>query len=102
MFLAESPYRKAIIVTDSMSTLQKIEKGLLYADWVTLISRSHLQSITWLFCPGHSGVLGNERADKLAGDAVIGDRMTLDPPLVLSAVKADLQSKHPESSSYTL
>ena len=101
-FLAESPYRKAIIVTDSMSTLQKIKKGLLYADWVTLISRSHLQSITWLFCPGHSGVLGNERADKLAGDAVIGDRMTLDPPLVLSTVRADLQSKRPESSSYTL
>ena len=75
-FLSESSHRKAVIVTDSMSMLQKIKKGLFYTDWWSLISRSQLQFITWLFCPGHSGVQGNERADKLAGDAVTGDSMS--------------------------
>ena len=50
---------------------------MLYSDWIDLIKGSELQTITWLFCPGHSGVQGNERADKLAGTAVIGDQMTL-------------------------
>ena len=70
-----------------MSMLQKVKKGLLYADWVDLISQSQLQSVTWLFCPGHSGVQGNERADELAGDAVTGDKLTFDSPLVLSTVR---------------
>ena len=70
-FLATSAYKKAVIVTDSMSTLQKIQKGMLYSDWIDLIKRSELQTIAWLFCPGHSGVQGNERADKLAGTAVM-------------------------------
>ena len=101
-FLATSAYKKAVIVTDSMSTLQKIQKGMLYSDWIDLIKRSELQTITWLFCPGHSGVQGNERADELAGTAVVGDQMTLDSPLVLATVKNDLCSKRPESTSYTL
>ena len=102
LFLATSAYKKAVIVTDSMSTLQKIQRGMLYSDWIDLIKGSELQTITWLFCPGHSGVQGNERADKLAGTAVIGDQMTLDSPLVLATVKNGLYSKRPASTSYTL
>ena len=102
LFLATSAYKKAVIVTDSMSTLQKIQRGMLYSDWIDLIKGSELQTITWLFCPGHSGVQGNERADKLAGTAVIGGQMTLDSPLVLASVKSELLSKRPESTSYTL
>ena len=101
-FLVTTTVKKAVIATDSMSTLQKIQTGMLYCDWINLIKRSELQTITWLFCPGHSGVQGNERADELAGSAVIGDQMTLDPPLVLATVKEDLYSKRPESTSNTL
>ena len=54
------------------------------------------QTITCLFCPGHSD------ADEQAGTAVIGDQMTLDSPFVLATVKKDLFSKRPESTSYTL
>ena len=50
--LKDSHIRKAIVVTDSMSTLEKIKKKLLYADWVELINASQLQAITWIFCPG--------------------------------------------------
>ena len=101
-FLSENRHRKAVIVYDSMSMLQKVKKGLLYADWFDLISQSQLQSVTWLFCPGHSGVHGNERADKLAGDAVTGDKLTFDSPLVLSTVRDYLQSTRPETSSHTM
>ena len=72
-FLATSAYKKAVIATDFMSTLQKIQKGMLYSDWIDLIKRSELQTIKWLFCPGHSGVQGNARVDEVAGTAMIGD-----------------------------
>ena len=39
-FLATSAYKKAVIVTDSMSTLQKIQRGVLYSDWIDLIKGS--------------------------------------------------------------
>ena len=55
-FLATSAYKKAVIVTDSMSTLQKIQRGMPYSDWIDLIKGSELQTITWLFCPRYSGV----------------------------------------------
>ena len=71
LFLKEHNHRKAVIVTDSMSTLQKVKGGHLYADWIGCIGDSQLLSVTWLFCPGHSGVKGNERADTLAGEAAI-------------------------------
>ena len=37
-YLQSKLYRRAIIVTDSMSTLQKINKESLYADWGPIIS----------------------------------------------------------------
>ena len=61
-FLATYVYMKAFIAIDSMSTLKKIQKGMLYSDWIDLIKRSELQTITWLFCSRNSGVQGNETA----------------------------------------
>ena len=101
-FLEESAFRRAVIVTDSMSTLQKIRKKLLYSDWVSHINASNLQALTWIFCPGHSGVLGNERADRLAGTAEINNECTLDPPAVIAHVKEHLAAQRPPSSSNTL
>ena len=102
LYLKDSQHRKAVIVTDSMSTLQKVKKKLLYADWISSIKGSQLQSIVWLFCPGHSGVKGNERADTLAGTAAIDNNFTLDPPTVIAHVKEHLCSNRESSSSYTL
>ena len=70
-YLQLKNYTRAVIITDSMSTLQKVRKEYLYADWVPLISASSLENVTWIFSPGHAGVRGNERADSLAGDAAI-------------------------------
>ena len=70
-------------------------------DWVTSIKRSTLTGIIWIFCPGHSGVKGNERADKLAGEAVVGGSFTLDAPTVLTAVRDHLDNTR-EETSHTL
>ena len=93
VYLEENACRRAVIVTDSMSTLQKIKKKLLYVDCISHINASNLQTLTWIFCPGHSGVLGNERADSLAGTAEINNEFTLDPPAVIAHVKEHLATR---------
>ena len=98
-YLKEEKYTRAVIVTDSMSTLQKVQKENLYADWVSTISDSCLERLTWVFSPGHAGVKGNERADCLAGDAVIDDNLTLDPATVVQCVTQQLIDSRPESTS---
>ena len=103
LWLEHQPYTHAVIATDSMSTLKKVKGGQLYADWMKPLEGSHLKRFTWLFCPGHSGVRGNERADRLAGLAQPGQgRLTLDPPTVLRAVRTNIQQQEPVPDSYTL
>ena len=101
-YLREKKYKRGVIATDSMSTLQKVQKENLYADWVSTISDSCLERLTWVFSPGHAGVKGNERADCLAGDAVIDNNLTLDPATVVQCVTQQLIDSRPESTSYTL
>ena len=91
-------HQYATILTDSMSTLQKVKGGHLYADWYTAIQNSQMRRVQWIFCPGHAGVIGNERADKLAGDSVIEGDFTLDPPTILSTVRDYLASAIEEDS----
>ena len=52
MYLQEQRIRKAVIVTDSMSTLQKVKKEYMYVDWLKALQDSALEKLTWVF-PGH-------------------------------------------------
>ena len=101
-WMNEAGYTRAVIATDSMSTLQKIEKKMMYADWVELIREGGIEKLQWIFCPGHADVIGNERADTLAGQAPISGELTLDPPTILANVKEFLLYHEPLENSYTL
>ena len=54
-----------------MNLLQKVESGIGCPDWHTAMHSFRLQRLLWIYCPGHAGVSGNERADRLAGTADI-------------------------------
>ena len=101
-YIQSKQYRRVIIVTDSMSTLQKISKENLYADWGPIISSRKLERLIWVFSPGHDGVEGNERADSFAGTAAVDNNLTNDPPTVIQCVTEQVVTSRPESSSYTL
>ena len=51
-----------IVITDSQSLLRKLEAGWSPPEWQEVTQR-----ITWIYCPGHSGISVNEKADRLAG-----------------------------------
>ena len=98
-WLGESQHSKATFLTDSKSTLDKIETGSLYADWVKTIQDTQtISRLQWIFCPGHAGVKGNERADQLAGSAKIEGVLTLDAPTVIGLVRDHLASTRVEDS----
>jgi len=40
-------------------------------DWHVSMFDIHLRKLLWVYCPGHAGVKGNDRADRLAGKATI-------------------------------
>ena len=67
-----------------MHTFEKVRLGMHYADWKSAITASQLENFVWISSPSHAGVLGNERADVLAGSAEI--RGTL-----ITAVRAAVQ-----------
>ena len=62
------------------------------------IESSDIRRLQWIFCPGHAGVRGNERADELAGTAVIGGELKLDGPTVLRIVRDHLANRRVEES----
>ena len=35
-------------------------------DWHVSMVDIHLRKLLWVYCPGHAGVKGNDRADRLA------------------------------------
>ena len=105
-WLKDTEYSRVVFVSDSLSTLEKIRQGNLHADWTPLINESRIHRITWIYCPGHAGVRGNEAADKLAGNAQIDENVQaiFDGSSVESMIENELASKrdcHP-SNSYTL
>ena len=101
-YIQLNQHSKAVIVTDSMSTLEKVKKEYLHADWMKIFSDSKLEKIIWIFSPGHAGVRGNERADELAGTAPIDNNYVLDPTTVLQTIKEHLIQQRPPSSSHSV
>jgi ribonuclease HI len=77
-WLSETKLNRAVIVSDSQSMLRKIQNRWLRHEWKTYIETSALQELVWIYCPGHAGVCGNERADVLASKAQVVGTLDMD------------------------
>ena len=58
-----------------------------------------LQGLLWIYCPGHAGVSGNERADRLASTADITSGLQLGRAEVLRGLGNFLNMDRPEHHS---
>ena len=77
----------ASILTHLMNLLQKVESEMSCPDWHTVMHSLRLQRLLWLYCPGHAGVNGNERADRLASTADVTADLQLGRPEVLRGLR---------------
>lgn len=77
----------ACFLSDSMSMLRKIQTGWIREQWLQSVIRSGLQRVTFIFVPGHAGVSGNERADRLASCAPIASGRAMDRADILNAIR---------------
>jgi hypothetical protein len=53
----------------------------------------HLRKILWVYCPGHAGVKGNDRADRLAGKATITGGLRLGRSEVVRSLRHYLRAQ---------
>ena len=88
-----------IFITDSMNLLQKVESGMGCPDWHTAMHSLRLRRLLWIYCPGHAGVSGNERADRLASTADITSGLQLGRAEVLRGLRNFLSTDKPEHHS---
>ena len=79
------------LLTDSMNLIKKIKAEIGNTDWHNAMRNLDIQKILWVYCPGHAGVKGNDRADRLAGTATITTGLRLGKSEVLRAVRQHLQ-----------
>ena len=82
-----------------MNRLQKVESGMGCPDWHTAMHILHLQRLLWIYCPGHSGVSGNEQAYRLASTADITSGLQPGRAEVLRGLMNCLNTDKPEHHS---
>ena len=82
-----------IILTDSMSLLQKVKSGMGSPDRNVSMVGIHLQKLLWVYCPKHTGVKGNDQADTLAGIATLTDGLRLGRSEVLRSLRYYLRAQ---------
>ena len=70
-----------------MSVLQKVKSETESPDWNVSIADIHLRKLLWVYCPGHAGVKGNDRAERLAGRTTITSGLRLETSVVLRSLR---------------
>ena len=83
----------AIILTDSMSLLQKMKSGMGSPDWNVSVVDIHVQTLLWVYCPGHAGVKGNSRTERLGGKATLTSGLLLGRSEVLKSLRHHLRAQ---------
>ena len=89
----------AIILTDSMNLLRKVEFGMGCPDWHTAMHSLRVQRLLWIYCPRHAGVSENEQADRMASTADITSGLQLGRAEVLRGLRNFLNMDKPEHHS---
>jgi len=89
----DSQTTHAIILTDSMSLPQKVKSGMGSLEWNVSMVDVHLRKLLWVYCPGHAGVKGNDRADRLAGKAALTSGMLLGRSEVMRSLRHYLRAQ---------
>ena len=56
-------------------------------DWNVSLVDVHLPKLMWMYCPGHGGVKGNDRADRLVGKETLTIGFLLARPEVLRSLR---------------
>ena len=84
-------------VTVSVRSPWKIEMGS--PDWNLSLADIHLWKLLWVYCPGHAGVKGNDKADIVVGKATLANGLLLGKSQALRSLKhymqAQSQGHHP-------
>ena len=62
-------------------------------DWNVSMVDIHLRSLLWVYCPGHAGVNGNDRADRLAGKGTLTSGLLLGRSEVLRSSRHYLRAQ---------
>ena len=76
-----------------LSLLQKVKSGMGSPDRNVSIADIHLQKLLWVYCPGHAGVKGNNRADRLAGKTTLTSGLLLGRSEVLRSFRHYLRTQ---------
>ena len=62
-------------------------------DWNVSMVDIHLQKRLWVYCPGHAGVKGNDRADRLAGKTTLTSGLLLGRSEMLRSLRHYLRAQ---------
>ena len=62
-------------------------------DWNESMVDIHLRKLLWVYCPGHARVMGNDRADRLAGKATLTSGLLLGRSEVLRNLRHYLRAQ---------
>jgi ribonuclease HI len=87
LWLESQNYTHVCILSDSLSMIRKVEAGSVRRQWTESLQRSAIRRVTFIFVPGHMGVVGNERADRLAGSATISEGQPMDRSDILNTLR---------------
>ena len=86
----------AIILTDSLSLLQKVKNETGSPDWNVSMVDIHLRKLLRVYCPEHAAVTRNDQADRLAGKATLTSGLLLKISEVLRSLRHHLRTQSQE------
>jgi hypothetical protein len=94
---------RVVILTDSLSLVNKLQSGRVKKVWISVLEESISAHTKIIYIPGHAGIRFNERADKLAGAAEpFGDLQLTDGDIVRVLTEAILEKEEGEENTFSI